>query len=119
VDRQQEGAANASINRELSCLKRMMKLAVQAGSLDATPHIPMLEENNARQEFVNHAEFGSLMDALPESLRDPIRFLYLSGWRKGEMRSLEWRDVDLQNAAIRLRPDNSKNKAGPDAFSQR
>jgi integrase len=112
LDRQQEGAANASINRELSCLKRMFRLAVQAGSLNFAPYIQMLEENNAREGFVGHAEFVSLLGALPEYLKDPIRFLYLSGWRVGEMRSLEWRDVNLPNAVIRLRPNNSKNKQG-------
>jgi integrase len=34
--------------------------------------------------------------------------LYLSGWRSGEMKSLEWRDVGTD--AIRLRAENSKNK---------
>jgi len=45
-------------------------------------------------------------------LKDPITFLYLTAWRKGEMRSLEWRDIDLEGHAIRLRPENSKNHHG-------
>jgi integrase len=49
---------------------------------------------------------------LPTHLQDAIGFLYLSGWRVGEMRSLEWRDIDLAGQAIRLRPENSKNKQG-------
>jgi len=106
--RQGEGAANASINRELSALKRAFSLAIQAGSLFHRPYIPMLEENNARQGFLDHGGFLALRNELPDYLKDPVSFLYLSGWRSGEMKSLEWRDVGAD--AIRLRAENSKNK---------
>src|SRR5215813_239967 len=49
LERQKEGAANASINRELSALKRMFSLAVRSGKLSQGPFIPMLQEDNARQ----------------------------------------------------------------------
>jgi hypothetical protein len=77
--RQREGAANASINRELSALKRMFKLAVESGKLWFAPHIPMLAENNARQGFVDHGVFLALREHLLAYLKDGITFLYLSG----------------------------------------
>lgn len=110
--RQQEGASNATINRELAALKRMFSLAVQAGKLASKPYIPTLEENNARQGFLDHGSFLALRENLPDYLKDPITFLYLSGWRVSEMRSLEWRDVDLPGKVVRLRPEVSKNKDG-------
>jgi integrase len=85
---------------------------VQAGRLSTRPYIRMLEENNARQGFVDHAAFLSLRDALPDRLRDPVAFLYLSGWRVSEMRGLEWGDVDLTGHVVLLRPELSKNKTG-------
>lgn len=112
ANRQEEKAANASINRELAALKRMFTLAIQAGKLSSKPHIPMLEENNARQGFVDHGGFLALRVALPEYLKDPITFLYLSGWRVGEMKALEWRDVDGAGRVVRLRPELSKSKDG-------
>ncbi|MBV8134764.1 MAG: tyrosine-type recombinase/integrase [Deltaproteobacteria bacterium] len=112
TSRQRDGAANASINRELSALKRMFKLAVESGRLRFAPHVPMLEENNARQGFVDHSLFLILLEHLPAYLKDPITFLYLSGWRLGEMRELEWRDVELAGKVVRLRPEISKNKDG-------
>ena len=110
--RQREGAANASINRELAALKRMFSLAVQDGRLSNAPYIPSLEEDNARQGFLDHAAFVALIANLPEYLQDPIAFLYLSGWRLGEMKALEWRDIDLAGKVVHLRPEISKNKDG-------
>ncbi|MFI5396597.1 MAG: tyrosine-type recombinase/integrase [Candidatus Binatia bacterium] len=110
--RQQDGARSASINRELAALKRMFTLALQAGRLSTRPYIPMLEEHNARQGFVDHGNFLALQSALPDYLGDPVAFLYFSGWRVSEMRGLEWRDVDLPARVIRLRPELSKNKDG-------
>ena len=112
VERQQEGARNATINRELAALKRAFALARKAGKLGHAPHIAMLQEQNARQGFVDHNQFVLLREQLPHHLKDPISFLYLSGWRVSEMRLLEWRDVDLSASLLRLRPELSKNKKG-------
>jgi integrase len=112
VERQQEGAKSATINRELAALKRAFALAVKASKLGYAPHIALLEEQNARQGFVDHDQFLPLREQLPEHLRDPISFLYLSGWRVSEMRLLEWKDVDLSGRIVRLRPELSKNKRG-------
>jgi integrase len=49
---------------------------------------------------------------LPDYLKDFARFGYLSGWRKGEIAGLEWRDVDRYAQAIRLRLEISKPHAG-------
>ena len=110
--RQFEGASNASINRELAALKRMFSLAHRASKLTNRPYIPTLEEQNARQGFLDHASFRCLHSTLPDYLQDPVLFLYLSGWRVSEMRALEWRDVDLEGQVVRLRPEISKNKDG-------
>jgi integrase len=111
-ERQRDGAANGSINRELAALKRAFTLATRAGRLRSAPYIPLLEENNSRRGFIDHASFLALREGLPAHLKDPVTFLYLSGWRVSEMRSLEWRDVDLADHQLRLRPEESKNKDG-------
>lgn len=111
-ERQAQGYANASINRELSALRRAFNLLVKDGVLEHAPHVPMLEENNARQGFLEPSDFDRLLAALPDYLKDPINFMYCSGWRVGEMRTLGWRDVSLTGREIRLRPEHSKNKKG-------
>src|SRR5262249_56240003 len=49
---------------------------------------------------------------LPDVLGDVVRFLFCSAWRVGEVRTLEWRDYDRTEGAIRLRPERSKTKHG-------
>jgi integrase len=45
---------------------------------------------------------------LPADIRDFALFGYLTGWRKGEIASLTWSDVEEN--VIRLRGENSKNR---------
>ena len=105
-----EGASNATVNREVATLGRMLSLAVGAGKLSRKPKFQMLAENNVRQGFLEHGDFLSLVSNLPDHLQLLVEFLYWSGWRKGEAVKLEWRDVDLGAKTVRLRIENSKNK---------
>ena len=45
------------INRELTVLKRMFSLAIQAGKLLHKPHFPMLRENNVRAGFFEREQY--------------------------------------------------------------
>ena len=67
---------NGEINRELAALKRMFNLAFQAEQITRKPHIPMLEENNARQGFFERAAYEAVLVRLPDYLRPPVTFAY-------------------------------------------
>jgi integrase len=41
-----------------------------------------------------------------------VRFAYLTGWRKGEILSLQWRQVDWPGRLVRLDPGTTKNRDG-------
>ena len=47
---------------------------------------------------------------LPGYLKDPARFAYLTCWRIGAIRALEWRDVNLRARTLQLRAAHAKNK---------
>ena len=109
--RLEEEAANATINRELSALKRMLNMGAKQTPplVDRVPHIPMLRENNVRKGFFEHEDFIRLREALPEHLRGFITFAYKTGWRLGEISELTWDKVDLKQGVVRLDPGDTKN----------
>jgi integrase len=104
ASRLEAGRQPATVNRELAALKRMFTLAIRAGKLANRPHVPLLsEEGNARSGFLEPADFAVLRDALPPWLAGAVTFAYLTGWRRREVATLEWRDVSLGAQEIRLR----------------
>jgi integrase len=106
-----DGLAPASVNRELAALRRMFKLAVRKGKLPASPHIETLDESgNVREGFLEPPEFEAVCALLPDYLQDAARFAYLTGWRVGAIRALEWRDVDLRARTLQLHAAHAKNK---------
>ena len=110
--RLEEGATPATVNRDLAALGRMFSLAIQAGRLSTRPHIPRLPEAQPRQGFLEYAEYLAIRAHLPPTYQDVLDFGYHSGWRRGEIVKLEWKDVDRAASVIRLRPELSKNKDG-------
>jgi integrase len=111
LKRLQQGASNASINRELSALKRMFNLAAQTTppKVARAPYIPMLKENNVRQGFFEHHEYLALHRELPAHLRPVLAFGYYTGARRGEILALKWRQVDLKAHTVQLDPGSTKN----------
>jgi integrase len=103
--------APATINRSTQLLAQAYKLAIERRHLSNAPVIRHLSEGgNARQGFFGDTEFRLVVENLPDYLRDFARFGYMTGWRRGEIDSLRWEDVD--GDVIRLRAENSKNGEG-------
>jgi len=81
--------------------------------LTRMPYIEHLSESgNVRQGFTDAATFERIRENLPEDLRDFAQFAFSTGWRKGEIASLDWSNVQDGDAVIRLRPDQAKNGRG-------
>jgi integrase len=111
--RQRHGARNATINRELSVLKRAFTLAVAAGRLPSRPHIPLLRENNVRRGFFEPDEFRAVRDHLPPDLADLVTFLWITGWRwRSEAARLRWSDVSFDPGEVRLDAGTTKTGEG-------
>jgi integrase len=113
--RQEQKAADATINRELATLRRMFRLAMQSTppKVSRVPHMPMLKENNVRRGFVEDADFAKLAANANELwLRLFLELAFTYGWRKGELLGLRVRQVNLKNLTIRLDPGTTKNYEG-------
>jgi len=99
-------AAPATLHRELSVLRRMLRLS--AHRLPRVPVIDMPRVHNARQGFFEEEDLQAVLPHLPPHARNLVEFLYLTGWRVGEALRLQWSDVDWKRQSVWLR--DSKNR---------
>jgi integrase len=100
--RKEEGARAATINRELEVVGRAFRMGRQAGQTENPLTIEKLREAPPRQGFFDAGEVAALLARLPDYLRAPVEFAWLTGWRRGEVFGLEWRQVDFGAGEIRL-----------------
>lgn len=114
VERREQGKSNATINRELAALKRMLSLGAKCTppKVVHVPYVPHLTENNVRTGFFEYDEYVAVRNALPDYLNPVIVIGYYSGMREGEILNLRWLQVDLISQQIILEPGTTKNKKG-------
>lgn len=111
--RQEEGAANATINAELAALGRMFTLGMRAGKVGSKPYIAKLALSNARKGFFEFDQFQAVLKHLPEYLKPVIETAYETGWRiDSEILTRQRHHVDLKAGWLRLDPGETKNNEG-------
>ena len=111
--RQVEDGAPATINRELSALRRAFRLAQVAGKTSSRPDISLLPEGNRRDVLFEPHEYRALLDNLPEYLKPMIETAYTTGWRiNSEILTLQKRDIDLDSGCLRLEAGETDDKRG-------
>jgi integrase len=104
------GITRSTLNRELQVLAQSFKIAKRKKLVRDIPHIPFFPENPARQGFFEKEDFERVLAFLPDHLTDVMRFAYYTGWRIGEILTLEWRDIIEDE--IHLRQETVKNDEG-------
>ena len=97
--RRSEGVSNATINRELACLKRMYNLAIRWKEVRHNPvtSIDMLKEPPGRTRFLYEDEANRLIQAANPYFRPVIITALNTGMRLGEILSLSWQSVHLES----------------------
>src|SRR5262249_24436035 len=110
--RQERGASNAEINRELGTLSRAFSLAMETDRRGARPKFPRLKESAPRAGFFEREQFEAVRRHLPDYARGPVSFMYETGWRKREVLDLKWKNVDLRAGLVRLDVGTTKTGEG-------
>jgi integrase len=110
LQRRNEQASNATINRELCTIKRAFSLGIQKRIVSDRPHISLLEEDNVRQGFFEREQFESVRKHLPAWVQPVADFAYVTGWRRSEIISLQWRQVDFKAETVSLLAGTTKNR---------
>ena len=100
--------SNAFCNRELACLRHMLRLAVEEGLIEAAPIVRLYKENGARDRALSEEEYLKLLDAAPLHLQRILVCAHETGMRAGEIKKLSWDKVDFKTGFIRLAADDTK-----------
>jgi integrase len=111
--RTSQGAAPASVNRELQILRRAYKLALQHEPplIKRAPYFVMATVDNARKVFIDLETLQRLRQAAEKhspQMRCAVEIAYTYGWRRNEIVSVRRHDIDFFDGTIRLQ--TSKNK---------
>jgi integrase len=119
--RRKEKAADATVQREIAALRRMLRLGYATRKVGQLPYFPTIRVENARMVFFDDDEFDRLLTAIPETIeRDVgndwlVPFVIVARWigtRRNELVNLERRQVDLEVGKITLDPGSTKNGEG-------
>ncbi len=115
--RMQEGAENATVNRELAALKRMFRLGYYSTppKVFRMPAFPRLQENNVRKGFLEDGQYRRLVEGSELWFRALVECGRTYGWRVGELLHMQVSQVDLAERVIRLEPGTTKNRDGREA----
>jgi len=107
------GAAGSTVRNETNALKRALRLARRMGKVAQVPDFPTVHVADPRTGFFEREAFAAVLAELPESLRAPIEFAYLTGWRvPSEVLTLTWAQIDFDAGIVRLEGGMTKNKSG-------
>ena len=113
LQRQAAGAANGTVNRELTVVGKMLRLAYKQSKLLRLPLFTKLKEAGPRQGFFEREQYDGVRRHLRPDLQTALDLAHTYGWRmKSEVLALRRRHLDLEAGTLRLDPGTTKNDEG-------
>jgi integrase len=95
--RQRDGLQVSSINSSLRVLRRVLRLAVEWGSLGSSPKVKLLPGEKHRERVVTPEEEAKYLAAAPEPLASVAAILSDTGLRPEECFRLRWEAITWAN----------------------
>lgn len=91
-----------TINKELGVLRRMFNLAVEWKLIRENPiaGMKLLKVQTRQFRVLSESEFSKLYNSASEYFKPILLTAYLTGMRRGEIRNLKWKDVNLEKGFI-------------------
>jgi integrase len=102
----------ATVNRDLSVLRRVLNWGVEEGYLSSNPvgRLRMERERRTKRPVLSLREEQLLLSASPEHLQQIILCALHTGMRRGEIVSQRWEDIDFDNRILHV--THSKTPGG-------
>jgi len=102
-----KGNSDSTINRKVSSLSKILKVAVAYGGLDTLPKMPQQRrERVSRIRFITAVEETDLLAYFAATgdhqMMDAVGVLIDTGMRRGELLNLRPQDVDLTNGIMMI-----------------
>ena len=113
IDRLNDGAAPATINREKTSLSKMFQVLLELQLVDINPARlvrKLSEKTGQRQVYISYSDYLKIAELLPVWFRSAVSVAFYTGMRKGEILNLTRDRVNLQRRMIYLGPDDVKEK---------
>jgi integrase len=111
MDRIAENAAPATVNREKSTLSKMFQVLMECRRLDVNPARlvkNLSEKSGERQVYISRQDFNLVLAHLPGWYRPVAQMAYFTGMRKGEIRNLRRKQVNISRGVILIGPEDTK-----------
>lgn len=103
-----EGCSESTVNRYFALLRAILKRARDDWEwVEKVPKVPMYQARTMTPRFLSYAQWISLMEQLPPSLRDPAWFAVSTGLRTNAVQSLQWGWIDRNG--VKFPPEVMKN----------
>jgi integrase len=110
--RREEGRSPVTINRELAFLKNLFTMAIIWGKASENPvkQVKTFREENGRTRCLTEEEEPRLLAHCGPNLKSLVITALHTGFRKSELLSLTWGNVDFRNRLIRVEAGYAKNQ---------
>lgn len=105
-----EGARAGTIHTEVAALGRMLRLALAADLIQSLPVFPSLPPSPVAKGTSRRTRVDAVVANLKQPVADLVYTLWITGWRRREIRFLRWDDVNMEAGEIRLTADRSKTR---------
>ena len=114
-ERKSTGLKNSSINRELSCLRKIFNVAIDWDHAADNPvrKVKFLSENDSfRERVLRENEEVRLLEACSPHIKPIVMVALHTGMRKGEVLKLRWENITFEAGEIRI----TESKSGKGRF---
>lgn len=102
--------ANGTVNRYRAFIIRAFSLALKHGWVENRPYVPELREPKVRVRWIRKWQARELIDSLnTDIMRKISSFALLTGARRGEILSLTWENIDMENRNAIVTAENAKS----------